>query len=548
MGSGASAMGGDRNGRGGNVNDMLNLSDAEIEQKILRMFQTNPGKVRQFISIAQATVTKADKELRNGQREQNQSLVDGKGLIENMVNEEFGRSIHAFYNLDNGLALGSGLTGTVIKVKQRQTGASFALKTLALKDQDSKNEDLKTELKIMAQLDHPNVVRLVETFYEKDCVHLVMELCAGGELFDRLLEARRFKEDTARSLIRKIVGVVRFCHERGIVHRDLKLENILFDSKSPDAEMKICDFGLSKRYTTRHHHMLQQQVGTPYYMAPEVLDGQYDEKCDLWSIGVIAYMLLTGKPPFPGQTNKDIMDNVRTLPVEIKKRDFSGCSDQSKHFVKSLLDRNRTTRPSAQQALEHPWFTMEKQSVEAPLESTVQRLMMYSEYPTLKRVALEMVTFNFTPDEIKSMIPEFQKFDASNQGEINVNDFKVALTNLTKTTISDENVQKLFDQMDTDHSGALSWHEFLAACLNSCKMDDDKYLKQAFDHIDKTGTGTIERVDIKRLMGDDTTEEEVDTVFAEVGSTAVDYPTFAKMCHKKPKMRRVSCLTRVMAP
>jgi len=87
-----------------------------------------------------------------------------------------------------------------------------------------------------------------------------------------------------------------------------------------------------------------------------------------------------------------------------------------------------------------------------------------------------------------------------------------------------------------------------AACLNSCKMDDDKYLKQAFDHIDKTGTGTIERVDIKRLMGDDTTEEEVDTVFAEVGSTAVDYPTFAKMCHKKPKMRRVSCLTRVMAP
>lgn len=523
----------------------MNLTEKEIAEQIQALFTMNPGKVRRFIKIAQNTVDEQEKALRQGLRKSMGVAIEGTHLIENMVNEEFGEDISAVYSIDPGSCLGSGLSGTVIKAKHRVTGIQFALKTLELKQSDRENQDLKNELKIMAQLDHPNIVRLVETYYTKDCVHLIMELCPGGELFDRLLERRRYHEDQARDLIRKVLNVVRFCHDRGIVHRDLKLENILFDSRGEGAEVKICDFGLSKRYGSSIKNM-SDKVGTPYYMAPEVLDGQYDEKCDLWSVGVITFMLLTGKPPFPGATNEDIMNHVCTWPLQLCDRDFKDKSKESREFIKKLLDRDRYNRPSAAEALTLPWMTMQQTKIEAPLQVTVQQLMAYSEYPTLKRLALEMVTFNFNPDEIKAMVPEFQKFDVNNHGEIRIEDFQEALTNLTKQEVNAETVKLLFAQMDTDKSGSISWHEFLAACMSSCKLDDDKYLKNAFAHIDKEGKGAIVRSDIQRLMGQDAAKSDVDAVFEEVGDDSIDYEEFAKMVQVKPRLRKLSALTRVM--
>jgi calcium-dependent protein kinase len=215
----------------------------------------------------------------------------------------FGKPIEEVYcGVHDGPILGSGISGVVRMVTHRATGVKYAVKSLDLGLIETADglHQLREEIFIMCQLDHPNIVRLEEVYESRSEIYLVQELCLGGELFDRLDEQPdyHYTERQCARIIKQLLSAVRYIHSKGIVHRDLKLENFLFSTTSPDSELKLIDFGLSKHFTHGQQHY--EAVGTPYTVAPEVLRGNYDEKCDVWAIGVITYLLLSGDPPFGG--------------------------------------------------------------------------------------------------------------------------------------------------------------------------------------------------------------------------------------------------------
>ena len=199
-----------------------------------------------------------------------------------------GKPIEEVYDgVHDGPVLGSGISGIVRLVKHRTTQVSYAVKCLdlALIDSDEGLRQLKEEIYIMCQLDHPNIVRLEEVYESHSEIYLVQEVCKGGELFDRLDEQPdyHYTEAQCARLVKQMLSSVRYIHNKGIIHRDLKLENFLFSELEAGSELKMIDFGLSKHFTFGEVH--HEAVGTPYTVAPEVIRGSYDERCDVWAIG-----------------------------------------------------------------------------------------------------------------------------------------------------------------------------------------------------------------------------------------------------------------------
>eukprot|EP00633_Aureoumbra_lagunensis_P000776 CAMPEP_0197294366 /NCGR_PEP_ID=MMETSP0890-20130614/32193_1 /TAXON_ID=44058 ORGANISM="Aureoumbra lagunensis, Strain CCMP1510" /NCGR_SAMPLE_ID=MMETSP0890 /ASSEMBLY_ACC=CAM_ASM_000533 /LENGTH=911 /DNA_ID=CAMNT_0042769739 /DNA_START=31 /DNA_END=2766 /DNA_ORIENTATION=- len=284
--------------------------------------------------------------------------------------------------------LGRGGYGVVFICTRKADGCKFACKQLDLSRLSPVGlAQLHEEVGCMRALDHPHIVKLIEVFYSqrKRC-HLVMELCKGGELFSVLDEkcaaagrpVQVFSEGRIAQVTRQMLGALRYMHNCGITHRDLKLENWLFDENDPEgsAHVKLVDFGLARLFG-RDYNVLndtpsgrfQDRVGSAYYVAPEVLNGEYDARCDLWSMGVIVYMLFCGAPPFWGSSDKDIMRRVKSHNLSFPDELFHGVSDCAKNFIIGLLDRNVNRRLTAAQALEHEFLTRDY-ALFFPLTST----------------------------------------------------------------------------------------------------------------------------------------------------------------------------------
>lgn len=224
-------------------------------------------------------------------------------------------------------------------------------------------ETLKREVELLSQVDHPHIIKLYDVFEDDTNIHLVTELCTGGELYDRVVEKTQspeghFSEYDAARIIRNILDAIAYCHNvKQIVHRDLKPENFLLLNERDDAPVKIIDFGLSKNATSG---VMTSRVGTVYYVAPEVLTEDYTSKCDIWSIGVIAYVLLCGYPPFYAANERLTLKLVLEGKVEFPPSSWEEISNEAKDFIKKLLERNPKRRPTASEALKDPWLQQEK--------------------------------------------------------------------------------------------------------------------------------------------------------------------------------------------
>ncbi|RLN11329.1 hypothetical protein C2845_PM09G01230 [Panicum miliaceum] len=256
-----------------------------------------------------------------------------------------------------GPQLGWGQFGVIRSCSDLVTGEALACKSIA-KDRLVSPDDVrgvKLEIEVMARLSgHPNVVDLKAVYEDEDSVHLVMELCAGGELFHRLEERGFFSENEAAVLFRYLMEVVAHCHSKGIVHRDLKPENILLVSKSPSSPIKLADFGLATYI--QPGRSLSGMVGSPFYIAPEVLSGGYNEAADVWSAGVILYILLSGIPPFWGKTKSKIFECIRSTELRFPSDPWDSVSDSAKELVTGMLRRDPRQRLTAKQVLEHSWM------------------------------------------------------------------------------------------------------------------------------------------------------------------------------------------------
>ncbi|KAE9611288.1 hypothetical protein Lal_00011706 [Lupinus albus] len=256
-----------------------------------------------------------------------------------------------------GEQLGWGQFGVIRACSNKLTGEVLACKSIA-KDRLVTSDDMqsvKLEIEIMARLSgHPDVVDLKAVYEEENFVHLVMELCAGGELFHRLEKHGRFSEHEGRVLFRHLMQVVLYCHENGVVHRDLKPENILLTTRSSSSPIKLADFGLATYI--KPGQSLHGLVGSPFYIAPEVLAGAYNQAADVWSAGVILYILLSGMPPFSGKTESRIFETVKAADLKFPSEPWDHISDSAKDLIRGMLCAEPSQRLTAQEVLDHCWM------------------------------------------------------------------------------------------------------------------------------------------------------------------------------------------------
>ena len=432
---------------------------------------------------------------------------EGGHLGQNVVHIEvpFGKPIEEVYEgVHNGPVLGSGIAGMVRLVTHKATGLKYAVKVLdlGLVETPTGLQQLREEIFIMCQLDHPNIVRLEEVYESHTEIYLVQELCLGGELFDRLDEQPdyHYTEMECARLVKQMLSAVRYLHSKGIIHRDLKLENFLFSSVHPDSELKMIDFGLSKhfRYGEVHH----EAVGTPYTVAPEVIRGTYDERCDIWAIGVISFLLLSGEPPFGGCGGPEPLMTVRSNilngsyafePTEI----WGLVSPQALGFIRSLLVTDPKARPTAQRAQLHEWFQEWKprrQNGDNALSpNVVKALVNFKEFSDMRKLLCEVLSFTLLPDQIRDLRREFEKMDTDGSGEISLTALKQVLMQNAGAgslgALTEEEVTDIFDAMRVRKTETrIHWHEFIAAGLSQCSVDD-RNLRLAFERLDSDHKG-----------------------------------------------------------
>ena len=341
-------------------------------------------------------------------------------------------------------------------------------------------------------------MRLEEVYESHSEIYLVQELCVGGELFDRLDEQPdyHYTESECARLVKNMLNAVRYLHSKGIIHRDLKLENFLFSSKSQDSELKMIDFGLSKHF--RYGEQQHEAVGTPYTVAPEVIKGCYDERCDIWAIGVITFLLLSGDPPFGGCGGPEPLMTVRSNILQGKfsftpEEVWEGVTNRARDFIKSLLVTDPKLRPTAEDAQKHEWLQqwadMSKKEGDNVLNpNVVKALVSFKEFSDMRKLLCEVLSFTLLPDQIKDLRKEFEKLDTDGSGEISLAALKqVLMTNAGQGSLgalTEEEVEDIFNAMRVKKTETrIHWHEFIAAGLSQCQVDD-RNLRLAFERLD----------------------------------------------------------------
>ena len=323
-----------------------------------------------------------------------------------------------------------------------------------------------------------------------------------------------------------MVRAIRYLHDHHIVHRDLKLENFLFETDHEDSELILIDFGLSQNYYP--NEVILNPVGTPYYVAPEVLSGAYSNKCDIWSLGVIAYMLVSGTPPFYGKSDNETLIAVKKGTLKFPEKLFDNISLEGKDFIKLCLNRSVTHRPSGEQLLNHPWFTDLNDEAHAvsPSLSIMTRLVLYNERSMLTKVCMEVVAHTLDTDQMSALRKQFQALDTNNRGEILFSDLKNILQRENK--ISPANMEiMLKSSKDAPDDLVIKYHEFLASTVSRQNINDNN-MRVAFEKM-SNHTDVITHASILDLLGSSASDDTVSRMMMEVNVDPESAITFDKV-------------------
>mmetsp|Transcript_106484 Transcript_106484/g.168138 ORF Transcript_106484/g.168138 Transcript_106484/m.168138 type:complete len:513 (-) Transcript_106484:85-1623(-) len=411
--------------------------------------------------------------------------------------------ITEFYNIDKK-KLGEGSYGAVSKCTNKATGVTRAVKSIS-KTQMKNLERFKQEIAIMKIMDHPNIIKLYESFEDHRNIYLVMELSTGGELFDRIIDAGHFTEVQAAICMQHMFRAIFYMHENHICHRDLKPENFLFATKDPieKTHLKVIDFGLACKFEKGQD--LTTKAGTPYYVAPQVLAGKYDQSSDVWSLGVIMYVVLCGYPPFFGETDADVLAKVRLGNFSFNASDWKNISEDAKNLIRMLLKMNPKDRFTAEQALNHVWVR-NKAPAAANVSLTDGKLMdnlkSFRSQNKLKKAALHVIASQLGESQIKALRETFMALDENSDGLLTVNEMKEGLNRCGLKEIPAD-LQQIMKDVDSDGSGVIDYTEFLAATLDKKVYMAEDVCWQAFRIFDRNGDGKIDKKEIANVLNSD---------------------------------------------
>mmetsp|Transcript_13035 Transcript_13035/g.31143 ORF Transcript_13035/g.31143 Transcript_13035/m.31143 type:complete len:611 (+) Transcript_13035:224-2056(+) len=432
------------------------------------------------------------------------------------------------YKVEGETVLGTGISGAVRVATHRESGRKYALKSLSTENVSPKKAAmLFNEVSIYLQLDHPNIAKLIEVYEDDNAVHLIMELCTGKELYDRLATRRKYSERDAANVTRQMLKAINYCHKHKICHRDLKLENWVYANTSPDAALKLIDFGFSRIFNPGVP--MTAMHGTVYYVSPEVMDGAYNEVCDIWSVGVIVYMLLSGSPPFNGSHDHEILAKIRRGVFHFNGPRWEGISDDAKDFIRFLLRRRASERPTAEQALQHPWITQ----VRAPYEdvaidvAVLQNMRKFSLANHMKRSALALVALSMNSAEVDDLEKIFKKLDKDGNGTITLNELQDVL--MHRLAIPEAEAQRIFQAMDQSGDHELHYCEFLAATLQAKFVLQEHVIREAFQKFDVDHTGYISVDNLRTVLGETYNGTKIEEIIKGCdfrGTGVIEYDEF----------------------
>lgn len=356
-------------------------------------------------------------------------------------------------------------------------------------------EDVRREVKILQALTgHNNLVQFYDAFEDHDNVYIVMELCEGGELLDRILSrGGKFSEDDAKAVIVQILNVVAFCHLQGVVHRDLKPENFLFTSKDENSPLKAIDFGLSD--FVRPDERLNDIVGSAYYVAPEVLHRSYTTEADVWSIGVISYILLCGSRPFWARTESGIFRAVLKADPCFDEAPWPSLSYEAKDFVKRLLNKDPRRRMSAAQALSHPWIR-NFNDVKVPLDILIFKLMKaYMRSSSLRKAALRALSKTLTVDELFYLKEQFALLQPNKNGTITLENIRAALMKNSTDAMKESRIPDFLASLNALQYRRMDFEEFCAAAVSVHQLEAldrwEQHARCAYELFEKDGNRAI---------------------------------------------------------
>lgn len=396
---------------------------------------------------------------------------------------------------------------------------------------------MMNEIDCLKELDHPNILRMYESYECEKRYYIVTDISRGGELFDEIAKNRFFTEPNAQQVVKALSSCIAYLHDRGLMHRDLKPENILLEDTYEYDKIKLIDFGEAAHFVKG----VQQTdvVGTPYYIAPEVLKKSYDEKCDMWSIGVITYILLSGTPPFGGRNEKQIMQNVQIGKYNFDAPSWQNVSKQGKDFVAKLLTLDPEKRMSAKEAMGHPW-----------MEQVIQRDMDKSKYGVSAAFAnlksfnsdsnLKKATYTFISQQLLSkkerddFLQIFNALDTDHSGSLSKEEFLAGSKQFFGESLPEKEVLELYNQADIDQSGTIEFGEFVTAAMKQDELHSIKKLQNAFNAFDTDKNGSIDKEELMKVFefSEDYDLDQIENMIKEVddnGNGQIEFEEFKQM-------------------
>ena len=386
--------------------------------------------------------------------------------------------------------LGKGSYGQVFRCQNKINGNVYACKKMSKKKIKNKDQ-FKTEINLLRATDHPNIIKLYEIYEDNKYIYLIMEECSGGEFFDSLAkrakEKKMYTEKECAKIFKQILEAVNYLHAHGVCHRDLKPENILFSNIADDSCLKLIDFGLSK--VIEGDKNLKGAVGTTFYMAPEVITGNYNEKCDIWACGVILYIMLCGKPPFYSQNEEELKKNICSMKYTFDYPEFKKVSQDAIDLIKKILVPPEK-RLSAAEILQTPWIKENAPHATGEnLKQNWEHIEKYSKLNLVQKSIINFTAFHLTSKETKEFVELFKSLDENSDGVLSIEEIKKGVEQ-SKFGAKGDNIVKIFEEMDIDKNGLINYTEFISALMDYDKIKENQILA-CFNSYDTDESGKI---------------------------------------------------------